>query len=349
MAVVAAQLRGAQVRYICLAHGTWAGTDPVGLARTVGRFSPAFRQALEGMFKGVFDAAVQEIGNFTTRYQTILQHALNAQLKASERPIEVRRRLWSGENLHVARADAAVRWIDELHRLPRAPRDRVLVIGHSHAGNAQALVSQLVAGDRARLAEFVEAMQRFYEPCRSSGRIAPWQRFQRLLADNPRPFADFPVDMVTWGTPIRYGWDPLGYARLLHFVFHYPHPASTEPRALFPPRFRSWPELTNGDFTQQVGIAGTDSGVLVPGSGSWHANRRLAKLLENDVEPRGQWERWRRGPRVPDSGTTLLVDYGMRLNLLFNLTATHTFYTRRRWMLWHLEEITRQFYGDENG
>ena len=352
MATVGAALRRANVGRIYLAHGTSAGTDPLGLAAAVGRVSPAFRQVIEGVFKGLVDGILQERGNYTGRYAALMERALNAPVESSEEQsyIEVRRFLWSGENHHLGRADAAIRLIDTLDRERLPAGQRVLLIGHSHAGNLFALLTQLVTGNTERVAEFFAAARVFYRPggWRTST-LPPWGRVERLLSEVPRPFATgplnaVPLDIVTIGTPVRYGWDMAGCARLLNFVFHYPHEACERDRALFPPLWSSLSKMTNGDFTQQIGIAGTNFMPPVPGSPVWLADRRLARVLEGPLDPPKAWARWKCGVRVPDAGATLLVDYGLRFNLLFKWTGSHTFYTHPEWLLWHLEEIARRWY-----
>ena len=49
-----------------------------------------------------------------------------------------------------------------------------------------------------------------------------WQRAQQVLAENHHPLRQLALDLVTFGTPIRYGWDTAGYQHLLHFVNHRP-------------------------------------------------------------------------------------------------------------------------------
>jgi hypothetical protein len=370
MAAVGAALRAAGVRRIYLAHGTSAGTDPLGVASTIARLSPALRQIVESTTKGLVDAVLEERGNFSSRFAELLERSLNADIPGStpengstqqprhasessiaRGPIEVRRFLWSGENHHLGRADAAVRWIDELVRDPLPAGERLMLVGHSHAGNVLAILTQLISGQIERVARFFDAARVFF---RARGAllpgVPPWERIERLLHDRPRPLNNTPLDIVTLATPVRYGWDLQGDMRLLHFVFHYRHAAASEEHtAIFPPRLGSWPHLTNGDFTQQIGIAGTNFAPPLPFGPAWQADRRLARLLEGDLEPANTWKRWKQGRRVADAGTTLLIDYGLRFNQVLKWTASHTFYTHTEWMVWQFEEIVRRWYRETTG
>ena len=80
---------------------------------------------------------------------------------------------WSSENHHLGRADAAVRLIDEIAALELPRRKRILVWGHSHAGNVFALMSNLLAGDSESIERFFTATCWPATPNRSSDSSLP--------------------------------------------------------------------------------------------------------------------------------------------------------------------------------
>ncbi len=359
MQAVGERLRSANVAAIYLVHGTFAGCDALGILTEVERYLPWLSAIWRNVAKQMTDAVFHSVGNYTAAYAKTLEESIN---RPGQRQIAVRRFAWSGENHHIGRADAAVRLIDELAlemriadcglrnegavvatqseiRNPQSAMPHLLLWGHSHAGNVFALMSHLLADAEARQAFF--AATRVYRR-RLFGRseLAHWRRVEDLLSAN----SAFHLDFVTFGTPIRYGWDAGGYSRLLHFVNHRPADGLPPHRAPFPPRERDVRSGADGDYVQQLGIAGTN---LLPNPLSYRAllaDVRLGRLLQAGIRRRDLPARLRHGMRVPEEGTTLLVDYGLpRCNVVQHL-AGHGVYTRPEWMLFHAEETARRLY-----
>ncbi|MBH0199859.1 MAG: hypothetical protein HP497_10650 [Nitrospira sp.] len=81
------------------------------------------------------DQRLGDAGNFTERYVTLAEHALN---KHAARPIICSRLLWASEHHHLGRAAAAVRLLADLHRLCER---QVLGTGGPRAGRAGTRVS----------------------------------------------------------------------------------------------------------------------------------------------------------------------------------------------------------------
>lgn len=151
-----------------------------------------------------------------------------------------------------------------------------------------------------------------------------WQSVRTELAHAPQlhPLAAS-VAVATFGTPVRYGWDPSGLNALLHVSFHRPFdPERPEiARPLFPlyspvdVAAARW-----GDWVQTFAIADTD---LNTGK-STEINQRLNVLLESGLEEpppepetrlimshrlRKLASRWKHGTRCHTDGQNLLVDY----------------------------------------
>jgi hypothetical protein len=221
---------------------------------------------------------------------------------------------------------------------------RLLFWGHSHAGNVFALLSHLLSGDAAAVDAYFQAAAPYLR--RWLGRRpAHWGQVREALHDWPAERAG-QIDFVTFGTPIRYGWETAGYGKLLHFVNHRPAPELPPYRAPFPPRDAEVRQAV-GDAVHQFGIAGTN---FLPNLPSWRAvlaDRRLGRLLQPDLRRRDLPARLRCGMRVPDEGTTLLVDYGGEAGHFAQHLAGHAVYTRERWLLFHAEQIARRLYGIE--
>lgn len=347
MKQAAARLRAANVGVIYLVHGTFVGTDTAGLLGAICRFVPRLRGMLGRIEKFIADLIFRDNGNYLPRDAKLLEQALNPD---GEVTIPVRLFNWSSENHHIARADAAVRLLAELASLRLPPGKRILCWGHSHGGNVLALLTNLLAGPPGDpdVAAFFAAAETFYRrPISGTVDLPVWDAVRQLLADPRRPVLSSPLDLVTFGTPIRYGWDVAGCDKLLHFVHHQPLPGLPPERTGLPTS--TWEFLfgTSGDYVQQYGIAGTN---FLPFPLWWRAflaDRRLNSLLQPDCSWVNLFTRICRGVRVPESGTTLLVDYGKPVDQPLMNARGHAVYTKRRWLPFHLNETARIFYGNE--
>lgn len=334
-------LRAAGVGAIYVVQGGFAALDAAVALAELARQYPAGSSAIQRLIRELHAPAAGEPGRFTSRYAD----ALETLLAAGGDTIPVRLLEWSCENHHLGRADAAVRLIDELAALELPPQKRVLLFGHGHAGNAFALASSLLAGDAQTLEQFFTAAAIYYRlPMTGVVDVPVWRRVERLLAGSPKALARRPLDFVTFGAPVRYGWGLRRGDALLHFVNHRPLNGLPPHLAQFPPKLGDVLAAAGGDYLQQLGIAGSDT---PPNRTAWRArlaNRRLATLLENDLAAGSLVERLKLGMRVPETGMTLLVDYGPSCGELAQHLAGHAVYARSEWLLFHVEEIVRRLY-----
>ncbi len=88
----------------------------------------------------------------------------------------------------------------------------------------------------------------------------------------PHTLRSLRLDVVTLGTPVRYGWDAAGYGNLLHFIHHRPVDGLPDDRAPFLPSAEDILQAKQGDCVQQLGIAGTN---FTPPAWAWLADTRL--------------------------------------------------------------------------
>lgn len=336
-------LDAAGVGAVYLVHGTFVGHDAAGVVAELARVFPKAGRAVRRAIKQIVDRLTGEVGNYTDSFAECFERAINS----PRRPhIPVHRFHWSSENHHLGRADGAVRLIDELARERPPAGRRVLLWGHSHAGNVFALASHLLSGKREAIEAFFEATEIYYSwPILHCVDVPVWRQVRELLVNARSPLGDAALDLVTFGTPIRYGWDPAGYDRLLHFVHHRPRQGLPEYRASFPPRIDEVASAAGGDYVQQLGIAGTNVMPSVFAWRSWLADHRLNRLLQSDLPAERQRDRFRAGAIVPDAGTTLLVDYGPVQGDVTQHLAGHAVYTSQQWLLFHAEETARRLYG----
>ncbi len=209
-----------------------------------------------------------------------------------------------------------MRLLCHLDDLQPTTTDRILLWGHSHAGNGFAILSNLLANDRT-------AVDRFFDAC---GKQQPdhWLRAKRILAraPAPHPWAQS-ILIATFGTPVRYGWDCAGYNRLVHVSHHrnydVANPIVSHP--MFPPHHL--PDILKakyGDWVQSFAIAGTDVSAVT----SLTRNKNLSAVLESGLRPpehgldtrlilteriRDACARWKTGTRCHADGRNLLVEY----------------------------------------
>jgi len=343
----------ARVAAIYCVHGTFVGNDVLGLLTELSRFVPTLSQRLSRVGKTVVDLFTGEAGNYTQAFATTLETALGS---GAGQAIPVRMFHWSSQNHHVARADGAIRLIDELAQQAgklaalKADKDeppRIQLWAHSHGGNVLALVTQLLGADQKARDTFFRAARSFYQPWICSEVDMPaWQRVRELLDESDHPVRHLALDIVTFGTPIRYRWNSSGYAKLLHFIHHRPPPQGGEYQTPIPLKLLRARRALDGDYIQQIGIAGTNFPPLPFATRTWLADRRLGKLLEQNLVREGIITRLRHGTRVPDAGTTLLVDYDEIHPWLTRHIAGHGLYTWRKWLPFHAREIASRFYSD---
>lgn len=341
-----------RLRRVILVHGTFMGNDPIAAATTLTRIAgsvPAMQSALESLAssirnntKPITDRMAGDVGNYTDEFRDRFQN-----LVGDDPLIELLQPTWSGQNHHLARADLAVRLLCRLADLQPAPDQRVLLWGHSHAGNAFAILTNLLANERS-------SVQRFFTAAGTQG--PHWARAREILANSatPHPWAAS-VLIAAFATPVRYGWDLTGCASLLHILHHCcdeDHSITTKP--LFPAY--SVTDLVTaryGDWVQAFGIAGTDTQPPIVTD----AHVRMSEFLESGLpEPKHELDtrliipervrdlcaRLKTGTRCHADGKNLLVCYepcGRRNTLNLPIEQTmfgHGVATTVDWLPAHL-------------
>jgi len=338
---IAAAYRAVGLSTICLVRGS-VGLAAANTLDALARTFPPARGVLRRAHRELADSPAGDSGTFTQAYAREFERSLG---DGGGSRIAVRLVEWSDENNHLGRADAAVRLVALLAGAPAAERRRVLIWAHGHAGNVVALATHLLSGNRTDIDAFFAAAEIYYRwPVLGWIDIPLWRRVRALLEERAAASDRVPLDLATFGTPVLYGWNQAGYNRLLHFVFHRPVAGLPSYRAPFPLEPERIFQGADGDYVQQLGIAGTD---VPPGIFAWRArwaDRRLGRMLQASLPDTSTVERLRPGVRVAESGTTLLVDYGASRGRLADHCGGHAVYAERQWLLFHAQEIARRFY-----
>ncbi len=333
-------LREQHVAAVYLVHGTFTGNDILGVLRELEWVAPQWSEPLRQQHKLLADRLAGQAGNFTSEFAAQFESLING---PSDSPLPVRLFNWSGENHHLGRADAAVELLSELVQRLGQGRQRVLLWGHSHAGNVFALMTNLLGGSQEVRGRFFRAGYPYYGwSLPGTIRVSPWSRLRALLTQDPQLPQRLELDLVTFGTPIRYGWETLGYRRLLHITHHRPVPGLAPYLAAFPFGVQDLLEARQGDYVQQLGIAGTNLPTSLLSLRHAIAEHRLSDLLQHDMHWQDTLQHLQLGQRVPDEGPTLLVDYSAGNAKLNQQLFGHAIYTRPEWLLMHAEEIVRE-------
>lgn len=378
MAGLGVRLAQEGIRVMLLLHGTFLGTDVFGMQRLdeVGGLKRGYSRGIAGLdallalmrqdsnglpsslngltppfidndaTRHALDALAGDAGNFSQAYLDLLSKALN---RDCERPIVCVRMLWQSEHHHLGRAQAAVQVIHRLRSLIAEHNlgtgDRLLVQAHGQAGLVMALVSNLLSRDEsAGRIFFLQALKDYAKQTAAAHDVALLESLSNELLNGST------LDIVTLGTPVRYGWEPSGIGKLLHVVNHRPMRVDGKrwlAKMELPQITMEMPLAWGGDYVQQLAVGGSDS---IPTSPEAKATN---KILWELLEPYEGFERWlecaRKSVRCQNDGQCLLVDYkdSNATSLAKDHAYGHAAYTRLNAMLFNTSEIAGHYKSDD--
>jgi hypothetical protein len=380
MAALGKCLSQTGVRVIVLLHGFIMGTDVFGVQRLdeLGGLKRGYSRGVTGLdallalmregsngipplpgglkpplanndaTKRLLDEQIGDAGNFTNAYVELMEQSLN---RGSDQPILCTRELWSSEHHHLGRAMAAVSMLGylrdrvEAHKLGQG--DRILIQAHGQAGLVLALTSNLLCptanSSRKRL---LDLLSDFASQSNRPDIASTIQRTAPLLA-NGALLNGAMLDVVTFGMPVRYGWDPSGLGKLLHIVNH--RSMRTDGKTWLskmelPQITMEMPIAWGGDYIQELAVACSDA---VP---TTNEAKAANKSVWEIVEPFDGFERWlecaRRAVRIPSEGLGILADYkdSTGSTNVRDHYYGHAAYTRLNAMLFNTTEIVQALY-----
>lgn len=373
MAGLGKRMAGAGVRAVVFFHGTHLSSDLFGTGRLdeAGGLKRGYSRGIPGMeallalmrqetngvpampagatppyanddaTRKLLDEQAGDTGNFTNAYVELFTKAVN---RDAPRPIVCARHLWSCEQHHLGRTEAAVRLLHRLRALCAehglGGGDRILVQAHGQAGLVLALLSNFMASGRSAARDAVlKGLKAFVQ----NGEIALLESIGPGggLLNGAIP------DVVTFGTPVRYGWDPSGLGKLLHVVNHRMMRTDGKrwlAKMELPQITMEMPIAWGGDYVQQLAVACSDAATTSEQAKA--ANKALWELLE----PWDGFERWlecaRRTTRCQNDGQCLLVDYkdSTGSTSARDHLYGHAAYTRANAMLFNTDEIVQALY-----
>lgn len=311
---VGAQLRDGDVAAVVFAHGSFVGTDPLSALAALEQLprGRALAKALRQRTRAYIDRFLGDLGNFGPSYVRLFEEAIGGELPCTAF-------VWSSENHHVGRLEGALGLVRVLatHAELAPPGGRLLVVGHSHAGQVFALITQLLS--RSLASEAVRDVARARKLDVSS------------LDVDLRAIERCGLDFVTFGAPARYAWAKEPRVRSLHVVHRRESPET--------PRHR----LSGDDWIRRLGTAGSDFPALAAEErrlnasldaslGSGFAPAALARTLLDDTD-------------TAPHGELVLVDYGEEgLASMLSTGLGHGVYTRLDAMLFHASLVATRLY-----
>jgi len=327
------KMEQSKVRHIYFVHGTFAGNDPTGIVDLIKCVYPKLSFEWETHLRNIAKQNVNKMftdtGNYHPEYIKLFRQAIGSNIPGE--PLD-----WSSENNHMARLRGSVKLVNKLYENINSQQlqneDRILLIGHSHAGQLFALLTNYLAqsyGVQELLEIAGENNDDFNE------------KLQKIR--------EIKLDIVTFGAPPRYGWGKAGERAdycLINIINH----RAEGHLACLDSGFRLLIGILNtrdGDYVQQWGIAGTDM-IDVE---SMELNKQLDGILGEGINLNVWLENAKAGMRVPNYGNkTFLVDYkdksSNHLPNFFKTVLGHGTYTKYEKMLFNTNLIVDALYSN---
>lgn len=311
---VGSRLRRADVAAIVFVHGTFTGHDPLSAIRAVERLLPAkaavpVGEALRKVTRATVDRLLGDLGQFNAQYTDLFERAINHEAPVGARRIPCTSFAWSSENHHLGRVEAALGLLRVLATHHEVGGGRILVLGHSHAGQVFALVTQMLAS-----ALTTEAIR---DVARARGLDVGAYDVDRLTLVRAS------IDFVTFGAPNRYAWAKSDRTRALHVV------------------------SGSGDLVQRVASHGTDLPPIDAGDRA--VNTALETSLGASFAPAAAVRALWTSPSHEDRNVVLVDYGDARLLDKIGSGLGHGGYTRLDGMLFHADLVTRLLYSPGAG
>ncbi len=318
----------AGVRQVIFVHGTFVGSDPMNLIESFATLLPKKYSSVIGKFHGFTksssDRLTRDLGNFPPPYVRIFSAYTGLPAESL---------IWSSGNHHAARLDGAYQLlgrITELANKAGMERKRILLCGHSHAGQLFAILSNLAFNPHLR-----DALHDFRLRLHPTDSPQMWQERYALLKT-------LPIDLVTFGTPVHYPFVLQDPWQLLHIV---------NDRSL---RRHCDLDLAGalttkgGDYIQHWAVFGSDSRPLQ--KRIRNLNHELEHFFGQGVSMSLLERVSQQNRLLQGAGINALVDYHDNSRKLPNFMLTmfgHGTYTRYRHMLFNTALIAHLLYGGE--
>lgn len=290
---------------IYLIHGTFVGDDPWHIFQLLKINFPKINEELIDKLKNSTkksqDVFAGDLGNFTNTHVDILS-------QATEYAIPIYNFNWSSGNHHLARLIGAMNLLMEIRDKHQAG-DKILLIGHSHAGQLFSLMT-LMMSDLNMTNYFLELIREHLPFDASKFNIEVFNQMKKIK-----------FDFITLGTPPRYTWELPSNVTIKHIINHRGRTviAGTPVGAI---------TTKDGDYIQQWGIEGSD--ILPPSQTEKNINEKLDYYLGKGSNLNILRENIAKRKRLHNKGHHFLVDYhdDSKIPNFLKTVFGHGYYTK---------------------
>ncbi|MDP7319270.1 MAG: hypothetical protein QF441_01615 [Bacteriovoracaceae bacterium] len=296
--------------HIYLVHGTFVGDDPfhiLGILRKAfPKLSENYLNFIRKQTKFGQNLIARDLGNFIKQHIDLLE-------ELTQNKSFIHNFTWSSGNHHYARAKAMFRLMRDI--ATRAKKgQKILLIGHSHAGQIFALFSLFLNNK-----EFRDVLVSLF---------AQEENIEELLYF-VKDLKDYDYVFVTLGTPSRYQWQLTPNMQLLHFINH---------RGEGVLGGKSWGAAftKSGDYIQQWAVAGSD--MKSPIASEHRINLQLDEYLGVGTSLEQLRRNLVKRQRLHNVGHHYLVDYGDngKIPNFLQTIFGHAVYTKMSFLNFHL-------------
>ena len=278
-------LKNHGVEAIYFVHGTFVGHDPFGLIEffQVPKISKRLDKTVRNILKASTNQLLKDTGNFTKEYVDLAREALD---------LPTYDFCWSSANHHYARVKGLVELIDRLgqdiQNKTLTPSSRIVLVGHSHAGQIFSLLSRLAnQKDHNTIQCYID--RSFPRSESIEAKIAQLQNLN--------------FRYVTLGTPPRYTWGH-NEGELLQLVNH-------TKQNLSMPGVKGIATIDYGDYIQKLGQPGSD--IVAPLKEERIANKELDGILGIGKDHKTLRRNLEKSFRPIGEGYTIFVDFQKNL------------------------------------
>lgn len=316
---ISSRLEELKIGHIYLIHGTFVGDDPFDIVTFIETAFPSLSGTIihrirEQVKKGN-NLIARELGNFHPNF-------LNTLKEISPKDLNLTNFTWSSSNHHIARLRGTLLLMRSIAN-STAPGERVLMYGHSHAGQLFTLLSQIL-GKSVIANQLKEVLYK-----RDTNKL----ELEKLI----RECRNRKYDFVTLGSPIRYNWDTSTFpkSKLIHVINHRgPTPLGGGLTSSITTR--------NGDYIQQWGVAGSDTKSPVREDNILNEELDLILGTGRDVSLLRKNIKFKK--RLHSHGEHLLVDFldSSKIPNSFLTIFGHGVYTKKGPMLWIINNTLKK-------
>lgn len=301
-------------------HGTFVGDDPFNILSLIELSFPKLPKSILKTIKSKVRSSsnlfANDLGNFSAKHFKLFS-------EVTQNKITIHEFSWSSANNHLARIKGAIELIQDIHKNHQKAEEKILLMGHSHAGQIFALLTKLI-NDRSFSLELEKL-------------LSPLHLWPESLTTQLREISSLKFDFVTLGAPARYEWCLSDKMRLLHFINH--RGVSSQGGEI-----KGFLKTESGDYIQQWGGAGSD--MLSLSKFEQNLNRSLDNILGSGIDFEQIKKNFIIRNRLHNEGHHLLVDYNDQ-SVFPNCLKTvfgHGVYTKVTHLSFHLAMINHFFY-----